>query len=84
MMSCHSEQVVKRPVEREKSLHLCRRFETPHLALLLPGVLVGDFRAVVFIWPAAMGDGGEHLPVRRRIASQLVGDELQRGPALVF
>ena len=76
MMSCHSEQVVKRPVEREKSLHLCRRIETAHLTFPLPSVLVGDFSAVVVVWPASMGDGGDYLSVRRRIASQLVGDEL--------
>ena len=84
MMSCHSEQVVKRPVEREKALHLSCRFEATHLAFLLPGMLVGNFSAVVVVGPASVGDGGEDLPVRRRIASQLVGDELQRGPALVF
>ena len=84
MMTSHSEQVVNRPVDREKPLHLCRRFEATHLAFLLPGVLVGDFRSVVFVLPGSMCDGWEELSVRSRIASQLVGNELQRWPPLVF
>ncbi len=56
MMTCNSEQVVNRPVDREKSLHLCRRFEAMHLAFLLPGVLVGDFSSVVLVLPSSMVD----------------------------
>ena len=84
MMTCNSEQVVNRTVDREKSLNLCRRFEATHLAFLLPGVLVGDFRSVIFVWPGSVGDGWENLSVRRRIASEFVGDELQGWPLLVF
>jgi hypothetical protein len=40
-MTLHSEQVVNRAVEREKSLNLGRRFEAAHLAFAFPGVLVG-------------------------------------------
>ena len=36
MMTCDSEQIVNRVVDREKSLKLCRRFEAPHLTFLLP------------------------------------------------
>ena len=78
-----SEDVLYRAVNREKPLHLYRRFETTHLAFLLPSVLVGDFSAVVVLWLGSMGEGGEDLSVRRLIASQLVGDELQGWPPLV-
>jgi len=71
MMTCYSEQVVNRAVDREKSLHVCRRFETTHPAFLLPSVLVGDFSSVVVVWPGSLSDGGEDLSVRRPIASQL-------------
>ncbi len=40
MMPCNSEQVVNRAVYREKSLRLSRRFESTHLAFLLPGGVV--------------------------------------------
>ena len=49
MMTGHSQEVLNRAVNREKPLHLCRRFETTHLASLLPSVLVGDFSAVVVV-----------------------------------
>jgi hypothetical protein len=49
MMTSHSEQVLNRPVDREKSLHLCHRFEATHLAFLLPGVLVRGFSSVVVV-----------------------------------
>jgi len=35
-------------MDREESLDLCRRLESMHLTFLLPGVLVEDFRPVVF------------------------------------
>jgi len=56
MMSCNSEQVLNRPVDREKSFHMGRRFEASHLAFLLPGVLVGDLSSVVFILAGPMVD----------------------------
>ena len=56
MMTCNSEQVVNRALDREKSLNLCRRFEATHLAFLLPGALVGTFSPVVFVLTGSMGD----------------------------
>ena len=47
-------------------------------------MLVRDFSSVVLVLPGSMGDGWENLSVRSRIASQLVGNKLQRWPALVF
>ncbi len=84
MMTCDSEQVVNRAVDREKSLQLFRRFESTHLAFLLPGVLVGDFSSVVFVLPASMADGREDLSMCSWVASQLVGNELQRWSLLVL
>ena len=47
-------------------------------------MLVGDFSSVVFVLTGSMSDGWEDLSVGSGIASQLVGDELQRWPLLVF
>ncbi len=47
-------------------------------------MLVRDFRSVVFVLPASVEDRWEDLSVRRRVASQLVGNQLQRWPLLVF
>ena len=47
VMMRHSEQVLNRAVDREKSLGLSRRLEATHPAFLLPGVLVRDFSSVV-------------------------------------
>ena len=63
-------------VDAEKALELCRRLESTHLAFLLSGVLVRDFGPVVFILAGSMGDRWENLSMRRRIASELVGNEL--------
>jgi len=83
MMTGDSEQVLNRAVDREESLNLCRRFEATHLAFLLPGVLVRDLNAVVFVLPGSMADGSKNVSVHSRIAS-LVGDKLQRWPLLVL
>ena len=56
MMTGHSEQVMNRAVDGEKSLHLSRRFEATHLAFLLSGVLVRHFSSVVLVLPGSMGD----------------------------
>ena len=84
MMTGNSEQVVNRAVDGQKSLGLSRRFEATHLAFPLPGVLVRDFGSVIFVLPGLVGDGWEHLSVRSRIGSQLVGNKLQRWPLLVL
>ena len=56
MMTCNSEQVVNRAVDREKSLNLYRRFEATHLTFLLPSVLVGNFSSIVLVLPGSMAD----------------------------
>ncbi len=84
VMTCNSKQIVNRAVDPEKLLNVSRRLESTHLAFLLPGVLVGDFNSVVLVLPGSMGDGWENLSVRSRIASELVGNELQRWPLLVL
>jgi hypothetical protein len=66
MMTCNSEQVVNRAVDRQKSLGLSRRFEAKHLPFPLPGVLVGDFNAVIFVLPGAKADGWKNVSVRSR------------------
>ena len=43
-----------------------------------PGALVQDFSSVVLVLPGSVCDGWEDFSVRRRVASQLVGNELQR------
>ena len=77
-MTCDSEQVVNPVVDRQKSLKLCRRFEAPHLPFLLPGVLVGDFGTVILVLPRSTCNRWKGLPLCRRVASQLIRNELQR------
>jgi hypothetical protein len=83
-MTCDSEQVVNQAVDREKSLPLCCRFEATHFSFPFPGVLVRDFSSIVFVLRGSMCDGWKDLSVRSRIGTELVGDQLQRWPALVF
>ena len=46
--------------------------------------MVRDFSSVVLVLPGSVCDGWEDLSVCSRIASQLVGNKLQRWPLLVF
>ncbi len=46
-------------VNREELLGLCHRFEAAHVALALPGWLVGDFGLVVGV-AAGVVDHGRH------------------------
>jgi hypothetical protein len=69
MMPCNSEQIVNHTVDRQKSLKLCRRFEAPHLAFLLPGVLVGDFGTVILVLPGSMCNRWKDFSLCRRVAS---------------
>ena len=65
-------------------MDLRRCLEPTHVTFSLPDVLVGDFSPVVLVPAGSMGRGWEDLPVRRLIASKLVGDEFRRRPLLVF
>ena len=46
-MSSNGEEGANDVVNREEPLGLCHRFEAAHVALALPGRLVGDFGLVV-------------------------------------
>ena len=54
-VACHSEQILIRTVDREKALDLRLSLESPHLALPLPHVLVGNCGPVEAVLPGSMG-----------------------------
>ena len=58
--------------------------EPSHLALALPCRLVGDFGAIVLVTFRAMDYRWHDAAKRRRIASQLVGDQPTRHAALTL
>jgi len=66
----------------EEALRLSYRLEAAHLALSLPGRLMGDLRPVVDVLPSVMDDGGHGGPMSGAIASQLVGHQAVRLAAL--
>ncbi len=70
-----AEEVLDEPVHGQESLGLTGRFEPPHLPLALPSRLMRDFGAIVLVLLGAMDYRWHDAPKRRRIASQLVGDQ---------
>ena len=69
-MAAVAEEIVNTCVKGLESLRLMARFETTHLAFLLPRRLVRELRSVVHIWTRIMrrsrqelsgGDGGSEL-----------------------
>jgi hypothetical protein len=62
-------------VDREEPLGLCRRFETPHVALAPARRLVGAFGPVVGVAGRLVDDGRHDHPVRGTVAPEAIGDE---------
>ncbi len=79
-----AEEVLDESVHGQESLGLTRRFEPSHLSLSLPCRLVGDLGSVVCVLVGAVDDGWHDTPMRRRVASQLVGDQPPRHAALTL
>ncbi len=64
-MSAHSEEILHQAVHGHEPLHVSGRLEAPHLALALPGRLVGDFGAIVRVLFCEVDHGRHHGAVRR-------------------
>ena len=67
-----AEEILNDSVNGEEALRLTRRLEPPHLALPLPGRLVGDLRAVVGVLTRVVDDRRHGGPNSGAIASQFV------------
>ena len=83
-VASHAEEILDESMNGQESLRLTWRFELSHLSFSLPRRLVRDFGAIVLVLLGAMADGRHDAPMRRRIASQLVGDQPTRHAALTF
>jgi hypothetical protein len=81
LMSSNGEQVANGAVDREEPLGLCDRFESPHVALALAGLLVGDFGPVVVVAGGVMHDRRHDDSVRGAVAPEAIGDEAVRDTA---
>ncbi len=83
-VASYAEEILDESMNGQESLRLTWRFELSHLPLTLPRRLMRDFGAIVLVLLGAMADGRHDAPMRRRIASQLVGDQPSRHAALTF
>ena len=83
-MTAHAEEIEYGALDREKPLRVRGGLEPAHLALPLPGWLVGDFCAVVHVLICTVDHRRHHGPVRRGVAAQLVRNQLSRDAALAF
>ena len=77
-----AEEVLDESMNGQESLRLTWRFEPSHLTLALPRGLMRDLGPIVLVTFRAMDDGRHDAPMRRRIASQLVGDQPPRHATL--
>jgi hypothetical protein len=75
-MSPNDEQVAHDVVDREESLSLCRRLETPHLALAQARRMVGDFGPVVGVASRVVDHGRHDHPLRGTVAPEAIGDQV--------
>ena len=83
-MSAHSEEILHEAVHGHEPLRMGGRLEAPHLALALPGRLVGDFGAIVRVLVRAVHHRRHHGAERHRVAAQLVRDQPARLATLAF
>ena len=74
-MSPNGEQVAHNVVDREEPLGLCRRFETPHVALASARRLVGDYGPVVGVAGRVVDHGRHDHAVRGTVAPEAIGDQ---------
>jgi len=74
-MSPNGEQVADDVVDCEEPLGLCRRFETPHVALASARRLVGDFGPVIGVAGYVVDDARHDHPVGGTVAPEAIGDE---------
>ena len=83
-VAADTKEILNRSVHREKPLHVGSGFEPAHLALPLPGRLVGDFCPIVRVLVRAVDHGWHHGAASRWVTAQLVGDQSSRDTTLPF
>ncbi len=83
-MAADPQEILNGSVYREKPLRLGSGFESAHLALALPGRLVGHFRSIVRVLVRAVDHRRHHSAARRWVTAQFVGDQPSRDTALSF
>ena len=84
MATTHSEQVLNRTMDGEKTLSLTCRFESSHLPLLLPRWLMRSLGSVILVLTGSMSHRREDLTMGSVIASKLVCNKLPRWLPLVL
>ena len=83
-VSAYAEEILDHRLDRGEALQMRGRFEAPHLAFTLSRRLVRDFGAVVRILSRAVDHRRHHRAARRRVTTELVGDQPARDTALAF
>ncbi len=83
-MTTHAEEIEDEGLDREKPLRVRGGLEPAHLALALPGRLVGDFRPIVRVPVRAVSHRRHHRAAGGWVTGQLVGDRSSRDTALAF
>ncbi len=83
-MTPDAEEVLDESMNGQESLRLTWRFEPSHLTLALPRGLMQDLGPIVLVTFRAMDYRWHDAAKRRRIASQLVGDQPPRHAALTL
>jgi hypothetical protein len=83
-MTSVPEQIFDYGVYREEALGLAWRLEAAHLSLPFPCRLVREFRAAVGILLPVVHRGRRRVGLRRRVVSELVGDDPARPSTMSF
>ena len=83
-VTTHAEEIEYEALDREKPLCVSGGLEPAHLALALPGWLVGDLVPIVRVLVRSVNHGRHHSAAGRRVTAQLVGDQASRDIALAF
>ena len=68
-VAADTKEILHGSVNREKPLHVSSGFKPAHLALPLPGRLVGDFRPVVRVLVRAVNHGRYHCAMGRWVTA---------------
>jgi len=83
-VTAHAEEIECEALDGEKPLCVSGGLEPAHLALALPGRLVGEFRPIVRVLVRPVNHRRHHDAERRRVATQLVRDQATRSQPWLF
>ena len=77
-VTSHTKEIPHESVYRQKTLRVRGRLKPLHLSLALAGPLVRHLRSIVLVLPRAVNNRRHDRAVRRRVAAQLVRNQLVR------